>query len=188
RGGREALPFPYSDEVWTGIEYHVAAGLIFEGLVEEGLAVVAAARARYAGHNRNPFNEVECGHHYARAMSSWGVLIALSGFDCDAASERLAFAPRLNRPDFRTFYSTGASWGTFRLRRARAATTAELNVAFGRQSLRTLGLPVRAKRVEVMKQGGPLPAAITKSAAGCQIVFDPPVMIDAGETLMLRLS
>ena len=71
KGKRPALPFVYSDEVWTGIEYQVAAHLIYEGMVKEGLAIVEAARARYDGTRRNPWNEIECGHHYARAMSSW---------------------------------------------------------------------------------------------------------------------
>ena len=28
----------------------------------------------------NPFNEIECGDHYARALASWGVLLGLAGF------------------------------------------------------------------------------------------------------------
>jgi len=72
RGGRPPLPFPYSDEVWTGIEYQVASHLMYEGLLREGLTLVKAVRERYDGRNRNPWDEVECGHHYARAMSSWG--------------------------------------------------------------------------------------------------------------------
>ena len=32
KGGRPPLPFVYSDEVWTGIEYQVASHLIYEGL------------------------------------------------------------------------------------------------------------------------------------------------------------
>ena len=78
KGGRPPLPFVYSDEVWTGIEYHVASHLMYEGLLEEGLSIVKAVRDRYDGLRRNPWDEVECGHHYARAMSSWAVLLALS--------------------------------------------------------------------------------------------------------------
>src|SRR6185312_893520 len=69
-GGRPSYPFPYADEVWTGIEYQVAAHMIYEGLVSEGLEIVKAVRDRYDGEKRNPWDEVECGHHYARAMSS----------------------------------------------------------------------------------------------------------------------
>src|SRR5205807_3167307 len=72
-GNRPALPFVYSDEVWTGIEYQVAAHLIYEGMVSEGLAIAKAVRDRYDGQRRNPWNEVECGNHYARALSSWSL-------------------------------------------------------------------------------------------------------------------
>ncbi|MFQ5791573.1 MAG: GH116 family glycosyl-hydrolase [Acidobacteriota bacterium] len=80
RGNRPLLPFVYSDEVWTGIEYQVAAHLIYEGFVDEGVNIVRAVRNRYDGERRNPWNEVECGNHYARALASWSVLLALSGF------------------------------------------------------------------------------------------------------------
>ena len=36
RGGRPRIPFVYSDEVWSGIEYQVATNLIYDGLVERG--------------------------------------------------------------------------------------------------------------------------------------------------------
>jgi uncharacterized protein (DUF608 family) len=113
RGGRPRLPFVYSDEVWTGIEYHVAAHLICEGYIDEGLTVVKAVRERHDGIRRNPWNEVECGHHYARSMSSWGLLIALSGFQFDMARKELKFAPAIFRDDFTCFWSTGRAWGTY---------------------------------------------------------------------------
>jgi len=79
KGGRLSLPFVYSDEVWTGIEYQVASHLMLLGEVERGLEIVRVCRARYDGRVRNPFNEYECGHWYARAMSSYGLLQGLSG-------------------------------------------------------------------------------------------------------------
>ena len=114
-GGRPVLPMVYSDEVWTGIEYQVAAHLIFEGFIDEGLTVVKAARDRHDGCRRNPWNEVECGHHYVRSMASWGLLAALSGFDCDMTGKagKVSFAPRINAGNFRTFWSTGKAWGVY---------------------------------------------------------------------------
>jgi uncharacterized protein (DUF608 family) len=113
RGGRPRLPFVYSDEVWTGIEYQVAATCVHEGLVDEGLRLVRAARERHDGVRRNPWNEVECGHHYARSMSSWALLTALSGYRCDLAAGSVIFEPRTTPDDFRCFFSTGASWGIY---------------------------------------------------------------------------
>jgi uncharacterized protein (DUF608 family) len=86
KGGRPDAVMLYSDEVWTGIEYQVAAHMIYEGMIEEGLAIIKGARDRYDGIGRppiprNPWNEIECGGHYARAMSSWSILLALSGYE-----------------------------------------------------------------------------------------------------------
>ncbi len=100
--GRPRLPFVYSDEVWTGVEYHVAAHLIYEGRVREGLTLAAAVRERHDGYRRNPWDEVECGHHYARSMASWALLTALSGFRCDAGRKVLHFDPAINQDHFRT--------------------------------------------------------------------------------------
>lgn len=113
QGGRPRLPFVYSDEVWTGIEYQVASHLIFEGYVDEGLTIVKAVRERHDGYKRNPWNEVECGHHYARSMASWAVLVALSGFKCDMVNKEIHFSPKINAGDFSTFWSTGTAWGTY---------------------------------------------------------------------------
>ena len=111
QGGRPKFPFVYSTEIWTGIEYQVAACLIYEGLVEEGLDIVRGARERQDGYKRNPFNEVECGNHYARSMASWGLIPALSGFQIDGESGAMSLDPRISRDDFRCFFSTGKAWG-----------------------------------------------------------------------------
>jgi Glycosyl-hydrolase family 116, catalytic region len=74
KGGELSLPFIFSPEVWTGVEYEVASHLIFEGRVKEGLDIVRTTRSRYDGIVRNPFDEYECGHWYARAMSSYALI------------------------------------------------------------------------------------------------------------------
>jgi uncharacterized protein (DUF608 family) len=75
-GGRPEVPFPYWGECMTGFEYALAATLLDYGMKEEGLKVAKAVRDRHAGHNRNPFNEPECGSYYARAMAAWSLLDA----------------------------------------------------------------------------------------------------------------
>lgn len=115
KGGKLSLPFPYSDEVWTGIEYQVAAHLIMTGRVREGVQVVAAARKRYDGRWRNPFNEYECGHWYARAMSSYSLLQALSGARYDATDKTLHLQPAV-KGDFEAFLSTAYGFGTVGVR------------------------------------------------------------------------
>lgn len=111
RGGRPALPFVYADEVWTGVEYQVAAHLIFEGFAQEGLTIARATRARHDGVHRNPWNEAECGNHYARSLASWALLLALSGCRWDGSTMALAFDPA-EPGEFRSFFSTGQASGS----------------------------------------------------------------------------
>jgi uncharacterized protein (DUF608 family) len=112
-GKRPEIPFPYFGEVWTGLEYQLAAHLVFEGMVTEALTVVESARQRFDGERRNPWNEAECGHHYARPMASWATIVAWSGFRYSAPERELTLMPRTRRQAFRCFWSVPSGWGTF---------------------------------------------------------------------------
>jgi uncharacterized protein (DUF608 family) len=118
KGGKLSLPFVYSDEVWTGIEYQAASHMIMMGRVKEGLQVVRAVRDRYDGRVRNPFNEYECGHWYARAMASYGLLQALSGARYDAVEKTLHLRPAISG-DFRAFLSTATGFATVGVRKGK---------------------------------------------------------------------
>jgi uncharacterized protein (DUF608 family) len=118
RGGKLSLPFVYSDEVWTGIEYQVASHLTLEGMVAEGLDIVRVCRDRYDGRIRNPFNEYECGHWYARALSSYGLIQGLTGVRYDAVEKTLYIDSRIG-DNFRAFLSTAAGFGTVGLKNGR---------------------------------------------------------------------
>ena len=115
KGGKLSLPFVYSDEVWTGIEFQVASHLIFEGMVDEGLDIVKTCLDRYDGVRRNPFNEYECGSWYARALASYGLLQALTGVRYDAVEKTLYFDSQVGN-DFRTFLSTATGYATVGLK------------------------------------------------------------------------
>jgi uncharacterized protein (DUF608 family) len=131
RGGRPDVPLRYCDEVWSGVEYVVAAHCIDEGLEEEGLALVEAVRRRHDGTRRNPYNEIECGDHYARAMSGWSVLEALTGFRYDALAGRIALRGRPGRFPF----VAGTAWGTIAVD---DAGRVELTIARGELELNVL--------------------------------------------------
>ena len=110
RGDEPTLPLVYSNEVWTGIEYQVASHLMMEGMVDEALHIVQACRKRYDGRYRNPFNEYECGHWYARAMSSFGLIQGLTGLRYDALNKTMYIDSRLGK-SFRAFISTETGYG-----------------------------------------------------------------------------
>lgn len=136
-GNRPRLPFVYSDEVWTGVEYEAAVNMIRAGLVNEGLKVVETVRDRYRGYNRNPWGEIESGMYYARSLASWAVLPALSGFEYDGVNKSIRFSPVMNKNDFRTFWITGDAWGNFE----ENDHSASLRVDFGSLTLSEIQLP-----------------------------------------------
>lgn len=111
RDGRPSMPMIYSDEVWTGTEYQVASHLIMVGQIDAGINIVRAVRRRYDGRVRNPFDEVEAGSWYARAMSSYALLQAFSGARFDAVDKVLYLQPRIEG-DFRCFLATETGFGT----------------------------------------------------------------------------
>ena len=127
---RPHVPFPYYAESWTGQEYLAAALLLFAGMTHEGVAAVHNVRARYDGERRNPWDEPECGHHYARAMSSWSTLLAASGFRYHGGQQSVTIQAA---PGLRCFWSTATGWGTFRVTPAGAV----LRVDHGVLNVRT---------------------------------------------------
>jgi uncharacterized protein (DUF608 family) len=105
---RPEKPFPYFAEVWTGLEYTAAVGMVFEGLEAEGATCFRQARQRYDGFKRNPFDEAECGHHYVRAMAAWAAIPAWSRFLYSASAKLLQLTGRPGT----YFWSNGHAWGT----------------------------------------------------------------------------
>ena len=120
-------------------------------MVERGVECIADIRKRYDGERRNPWDEAECGHHYARAMAAWSGVLALSGFRYSAPERQVIAAPR-GRTPFRSFWSAGPGWGAFALSPRRFS----LSVVEG-------ALPVR--RVEVASAVQPARVTIAGAAA-----------------------
>jgi len=131
------IPFVYSDEVWTGIEYQVAVHLIYEGYFDEALEIVRTIRKRYDGVKRNPWNEVECGNHYVRSMASWGLLIAASGYKFDMTKGIISFEPKVNKDNFSCFFSTSKCWGTYSQRKNSQTGEMEksVNILYGSDTI-----------------------------------------------------
>jgi len=147
KGGRPNPVTIYSDEVWTGIEYSTAGLMVFEGMIDEARRIVQTARSRYDGRLReglnsgpggNPFNELECGKFYARAMSSWGLLIACQGLILDGPAGILGFKPRWQPEDHRSFFTAPEGWGLFIQECTDARQVYEIQVRHGRLSVQEL--------------------------------------------------
>jgi uncharacterized protein (DUF608 family) len=144
---RPRIPFPYYQEAWTGIEYLVAAQFIHAGMLRDGLSTIENVRRRFDGERRNPWDEPECGHHYARAMSAWSSVVEWSGFQYHAAQKAVAILPKSAGQPFRSFWSSGLGWGVFSV----SANRAELDVREGTLPIRSVRL---AKRAASVRFGG----------------------------------
>ncbi|HCE00222.1 MAG TPA: hypothetical protein DER07_04200, partial [Armatimonadetes bacterium] len=176
-GGRPALPFPYSDEVWPGFEYQVASHMVYEGLLEEAGRIVEGTRGRFDGSRRSPWNEFECGNHYARSLASFALLLAYSGFQCHMAEGRIEFSPRL-QGDVRFLLSVDSGWGVYE----RAGSSARLTVLGGGLRLSSFGHGLGGPAKEVLLGGKP----IEFRAEDRLVCFGSPVEITAGETLEVK--
>ncbi len=146
---RPAKPFPYFSEVMTGFEYTAAVGLIQEGMAEEGLTAIKNIRDRYDGRKRNPFDEAECGHHYARAMASWAAVLALTGFQYDAGSAGLTLAARPGRH----FWSTGGGYGSCTIAIQGGEAKARISVSEGAIAISALALAGFGRAVIAPRRG-----------------------------------
>ncbi|MBM3235446.1 hypothetical protein FJZ31_04030 [Candidatus Poribacteria bacterium] len=200
KGGRPNIPFPYFSEVMTGFEYQAAVHLIYEGFIEQGLSVIRGIRARYDGKRRNPWDEAECGHHYARAMASWGTVLGLSGYRYSAVTQELSFAPKINQQAFQTFWSTGKAWGCFRQSippfvkggLGEILQEAELSVKHGGITFKTFSLgwlleEIKPTKAIVQVGEKALSAQITMSDDKIMLTFERPCELKAGETLRSRI-
>jgi uncharacterized protein (DUF608 family) len=191
KGGRpeKVTPLLYCDEVWTGVEYQVAAHLQYEGMTEEALQIVTALRARYDGVKRNPWNEIECSDHYGRAMASWSLLLAASGYQYHGPKGVLRFAPRLTPQNFRAFFTTAQGWGTFAQRRSGRTQENTLRLAYGAATLNVLrvALPAEAKKAAVTATATVanrrLPVKTAFSAPDAALTFAAPLTLSAGQDL-----
>jgi uncharacterized protein (DUF608 family) len=182
----------YRDEVWTGIEYQVAAHLLREGFVTEGLAIVRAIHDRYDGRKHNPWNEVECGDHYARALASWSCLLAISGFEYDGPAGMLGMAPRIDAGDFRCFFSASEGWGTLQQTRGDGEQQNVVAVRWGTLRVRELRFEVAAGhavgKATVTVGGAAVTARMKQDGAAMQVAFEQAVVVAAGGAIDVRLS
>jgi hypothetical protein len=186
RGERPGLPFVYADEVWCGIEYQVASHLIYEGFLHEGLSIVKGARDRYTGVRRNPWDELECGHHYARSMASYALLLALCDFDYSAPRQALSFSPRVYADRFACFFCVDSGWGQLKQQRSAGARSASVTILSGGLTLRelTVALELPSASAALGSQAVAI-AASTVTDGKTTLQFDPPVRLRAGESLVI---
>ncbi|AUD07294.1 hypothetical protein CWM47_13460 [Spirosoma pollinicola] len=147
--GRPKVPFPYFSEVMTGFEYTAAIGMLYENQTEPGLLCIRNIRNRFDGSKRNPFDEAECGHHYARAMVSWATTLALSGFQYSGVTQTMQF----NNQEGTFFWSNGYAWGTCTKKKQANKLQIMLTVLHGQLPLKNLEIDGKRLNARSLTEG-----------------------------------
>lgn len=186
--------YMYFNECMTGFEWQAAAHMIWEGidqpdLLEKGLAVSRAIHDRYSAARRNPYNEIECSDHYARAMASYGVFQAACGFNCHGPKGRIEFAPRLSPENFKAAMTTAEGWGSYSQQSTPADFRAEIEIKHGRLRLKTL-VVAPAGAVSAVKadlDGQPLAATVARHDGRAIVTFADAVVVSEGQRLQVRM-
>jgi len=187
----------YFNECMNGFEYQVAGHMLWEGLtapdlIEKGLAITRAVHDRYAAERRNPYNEIECGDHYARSMASYGIYLAACGFQYHGPRGEIGFAPRVSPDNFRCAFTTATGWGTFAQQMTAASCVATLDVKHGHTDLRMVTLNVprgrKTSAVKVTLAGQPIAAKLTQSDTQVQIRLGESVKCSSDKPLRIEVT
>jgi len=174
----------YFNECMNGFEHQVAGHMLWEGLTLEGLAVERAVHDRYQASRRNPWNEIECGDHYARSMASYGVYLAACGFEYHGPKQHLGFAPKLSPENFKCAFTGAEGWGSYAQQIEGGKGKAAIAVHWGRLKLKTLALAgLEGSSVRVTLGGKHLAAGCARTGKRTLITFAEPVVIPAGSKL-----
>jgi uncharacterized protein (DUF608 family) len=189
---RPHIPFPYFGEVMTGFEHSTAALMIFRGMVNQGAECVGNIRSRYDGEKRNPWDEAECGHHYARAMAAWSSVVAISGFAYHSARRAVVAVPRMPHPNFSCFWSTGTGWGSFSYHVSSPGSAFSLRVLAGTLPCNSVEISGTGARSKVLKNGSAVSSLVVQGAASSTVTsvvkLDQPTVLQTGDELLVSVQ
>jgi hypothetical protein len=179
----------YFNECMNGFEYQVAGHMIWEGMLQKGLAITRAVHDRYHASRRNPWNEVECGDHYARSMASYGVFLAACGFEYHGPRGHIGFAPRMNPEEFQAAFTSAEGWGTYRQVVRDRTMLAELLVRWGRLRLRTIALavPQQPASVQVLIDGQLIDITHQWETERLTITLDEELLLSVGQKAAIQV-
>ncbi|MBI3921952.1 MAG: hypothetical protein HY318_11095 [Armatimonadetes bacterium] len=182
----------YFNECMTGFEYQVAGHMIWEGMVMEGLSLTRMIHDRYHASRRNPWNEVECGDHYARAMASFGVYLAACGYEYHGPKGHLDFSPRLTPDNFRAAFTSAEGWGTFTQKRHGNVQQHTIHLKWGRLRLRSLGLTLvgnaPARTVTVKFKGKVVQSRLSSEESRVTITLATDLILQAGDKVEVSIA
>lgn len=182
----------YFHECMSGFEHQVASHMMAEGMVDESLILTRVIHDRYHAAKRNPFNEIECSDHYARAMASYGTFINACGFNYHGPKGMIGFAPKVGATDFKAPFTAAEGWGSYRQKISGGQCSSLLEIAYGRLEVSefnlagTTGLPVGKKNLTVLLNGSRVAVADVNHVAGRSTIrFGKRLVLATGDKLQM---
>ena len=170
----EYLTVGYFSESMTGFTYEAASHMIAEGMVDEGMKMIEAIHSRYDPIKRNPYNEIEYGNHYIRAMASYGAFISASGFTYHGPKGEIGFNPKINPLDFKSAFTAAEAWGSFSQKVSNSTQVNNLTIKYGKLKLNTINLKAaeNLKVVEMTINNKPVDSTIKRKKEFVSIKFN----------------
>ena len=180
----------YFHECMSGFEHQVAAHMMAEGMTDEALVLTRMIHDRYHAAKRNPFNEIECSDHYARAMASYGTFITACGFEYHGPKGYMRFAPKMSADHFKAPFTSAEGWGTYEQQKANNGLKASLWVKYGQLKLQTFGVEVKQKvsTATVLLDGKKVPIQLVQKGNDCTLRFSSPIVIGSNQKLQINLA
>ncbi|HIJ53860.1 MAG TPA: hypothetical protein HPP66_12000 [Planctomycetes bacterium] len=184
--------YMYFNECMSGFEWQVASHMIWEGEKSQGLAIARAIHDRYNAALRNPYNEIECSDHYARAMASYGAFIAACGYEYHGPKGYLGFAPRISPENFKAAFITAQGWGSFMQKISAHSQTQQIELNQGNLKLNEmqfeLAPDVTAAHVTAKLNGQDVRLRYQLDERRLRIFFRNPVILARGDSLSIKTS
>jgi uncharacterized protein (DUF608 family) len=191
-GDKVSWQLVYFHECMTGFEYEVAAHMIAEGMTDEGLVLVRSIHDRYHAAKRNPYNEIECSDHYARAMASYGAFITACGFEYHGPKGYMRFAPKWNAGNFKAPFTAAEGWGSYTQQQSGGAMECVLEPKYGQVQLSSFSVDApkgrSIKTVAVSLGGQTISAKLKQNGSSVLVSLQNRVTVKAGEKLVLKFD
>jgi hypothetical protein len=176
----------------SGFEHQVASHLMAEGMTDEALVLTRAIHDRYHAAKRNPYNEIECSDHYARAMASYGTFISACGFEYHGPNGYIRFAPKWSADNFKAPFTAAEGWGSYSQKRPGNSQVHTIEVKYGILQLSELGFDWKVglpPRKSIVTAGNEQIAhELSISATAVRIKLSRKVVVKAGQQMIISIN
>jgi len=181
----------YFYECMTGFEHQVASHLMAEEMTDEALVLTRAIHDRYHAFKRNPFNEIECSDHYGRAMASYGTFITACGFEYHGPKGFIRFAPKWDKENFKTPFTTAQGWGTYSQTKTAGKQEHLFELKYGSLQLQKISLEKvdeqKVNDILVTMNGQKIPVDFLQTGTTILVALVQPINIQTNESLIVSI-